>query len=188
VCSLRHFLSADQGNALCSLKTIFMRLRSHLRFLCFVFLLLSKSVTGQVDSSSAQKPFVTPANLSMIQVSADFEPSTTFNGYLNKKLSASISMTTIHHVSAQAMDGARKQDSTRTLIAETELTTNLGDAVFLYKELGQSGTVKIIHYTAFIGRGTQALWLSIAYPAMFDALIEREVLSAVKSADLNQGK
>ncbi len=164
-----------------------MRLRSHVQLLCLVCVLCFKSAFGQTDSVSVQKPVVTPANLAMIQVSADFEPSTMFNGYLNKKLSASISMTSIHHVSAQAMDGARKQDSTRTLIAESQLTTNLGDTAFMYKELGQSGSVRIIQYTAFIGKGNKVLWLSMAYPAQFDLLIEREILSAVKSANLNYG-
>lgn len=164
-----------------------MRLRSHIQLLCFVCVLCFKSAFGQTDSGSVQKPFVTPANLAMIQVSEDFQPSTTFNGYLNKKLGASISMTTIHHVSAQSMDAARKQDSTRTLITESQLSTNLGDTVFLYKELGQSGSVKIIQYTAFIGTGNKVLWLSMAYPAQSDLLIEREILSAVKSANLNYG-
>lgn len=162
-----------------------MRLRSHLRLLFVVCALSTGSAFSQVDSLAVVQPTVTPANLSMIQVSPGFETSTDFNGFINKNLGVSIVMTSIQDVTAQAMDDAWEQDSTRTLLKKTLLTSNMGDEIFLYKEEGNSGTVSIIQYTVFVGKENKVLWLSIAYPAIIDPSFEKDILQIIKSADLN---
>lgn len=150
-----------------------------------LFILLSNVAFAQSDS--VEVPYVTNANLAIIQLPAGFEPSLGFNGYTHKKAATSVVMTNIHKVTAEAMDGAWEQDSSRVLVERLELTTDAGEKVFAYKEEAQAGTLRIIQYTVFIDGSNKVLWLSISYPAVVDEQMEAIFMAAIKQADLTLG-
>lgn len=153
----------------------------------FTFFLVIQSFAQNTTPVNIE-PTQCEAPLELIQVPEGFEATKAFNGYLHLQTATSIVMTEVKNVNylrlCSGMTPEYFSGNGLTLVKEGEFTSDYQVSGKYYKSKFVLNELPHIRYMVFSGDLNHTLWLSITYPELFEAVIEKElpgIFQSIKS-------